>query len=442
MLLTLLTTAALASPSSSAPATPPSTTTTAPPHPLQGVDATGTGGDVDGDDDSVTSPQDLILDAGLGRGVSVKAEDGSFEFQARARIQLRAQATADDDADVDEAGLRPEFFVRRARLVFGGRVLRDLFQWQVQLGLSQNDVEPDLPVVVRDAYITWNAPLDLGVRVGQMKVPFDRQRLTSSSAQQFTERSRMVNELNLDRDIGVQLIHTGLVDDKLAVQLGVFGGDGRNRPTPTPTLLSVARVQLQPFGAFDDLVEGDLGRTPSPKLAIALAGAFNADSTRVRSTHGTQLIEPRDADGDGTTEVGVGIDYAHATADVLFKWRGLSAFASGIARVATDDGDSNDDEAAIARSAAGVVAQVGYLVVDGLELAARGAVTVPLDPAAWGGPDNAIDLDERGAEWEATVGSTFAFAGHNLKLQLDGGLVGDDSERPDVVARSQLQLYF
>ena len=408
---------------------------------MQGVDATATGGDDDDvvDTDSVTSPQDLILDGGPGHGVSLKAKDGSFEFQARARLQLRAQATVDDDPAADEARLRPEMFVRRARLVLGGRVLHDLFQWQVQLGMSQNDVESDLPVIVRDAYITWNTPLQLGVRVGQMKVPFDRQRLSSSSAQQFTERSRVVGELNLDRDIGVQLIHSHLLGEAISVQLGVFGGDGRNRPTPTPTMLTTARVQLTPLGAFDDLVEGDLGRNDEPRLAVAVAGAFNVDSTRVRSTHGTQLgiNTAADLDGDGLSDGG--IDYAHGTADAVFKWRGASVLVSGIARLALDDGGAVTP---VARSAAGMLAQVGYVVVDGLELAVRGGVLLPLDPRAWDGPENAVDLVAAGTEWETTIGTTFAFAGHNLKLQLDGGVVGNELERPDLIARSQLQLFF
>ena len=406
----------------------PATSTSSSPEPLQGVDARSTSGDVnddDSDDDSVTSPENLILDAGLGRGVSLKAEDGSFEFQARARLQLRAQATVDDDDENLEQRLRPELFVRRARVVFGGRVLHDTFQWQVQLGVSQNDVEQDLPIIVRDAYVAWNAPLRLSVRVGQMKVPFDRQRLTSSSAQQFTERSRVVNELNLDRDIGLQLIHSHLLDGTLAVQLGVFGGDGRNRPVATASMLSVARVQLSPLGAFDDLVEGDFARGEAPRLAIAAAAAFNVNSTRDESTHGTVL----------DVEAGGGIDYAHATVDAVFKWRGVSAMASGLVRLAVDDGNA---AVAIARSAAGGVAQVGIVVVDGLELVGRGAVTVPFVVDV----NNEAGFAARGVEWESTVGTNFFFAGHDLKLQLDAGVVGDEVERPDFVARSQLQLFF
>ena len=398
--------------------------------PLQGVDARATGGDDDVDNnDSVTSPTDLMLNAGVGHGVSIKAVDGSFEFQARARLHLRAQATVDDDADDEEAALRPELFVRRARIVFGGRVLHDLFQWQVQLGLAPNDVEKDLPIIVRDAYVTWNGPLHLGVRVGQMKVPFDRQRLTSSSAQQLTERSRVVNELNLDRDIGAQLIHSHLLGDTVAVQLGVFGGDGRNRPVATPSMLSVARVQLSPLGAFDDLVEGDVARSAEPRLAVAVAAAYNVNTTRSRSTHGDVV----------DVSAGGGIDYAHATADAVFKWHGVSAMVSGLARVALADGGS---DVAVARSAAGGVAQVGVFVVDGLELVGRGSVTVPLDVTTWDGAANEASFAASGEQWEGTVGTNFFFSGHNLKLQLDAGLVGDEVERPDFQARSQLQLFF
>jgi phosphate-selective porin OprO/OprP len=376
-------------------------------------------------------PTAVDVEAGVGKGVVVAADDGSFDVQLRARLQLRAAVTADDDADEGEDAVRPEFFVRRARVTLGGQLLHELFEWKLQLGMSQNDVEADLPIIVRDAYVTWNAPAHLAVRFGQMKVPFDRQRVTSSSSLQFADRSRMVNELNLDRDIGVVLTHNALLGDALTLQAGVFGGDGRNRPISKSGLLSVVRAQVTPFGAFDHHVEGDLERTSSPKLALAAAGAMNVATTRSRSTTGT-FYDPAD-------DVGA-LDYVHGVVDALFKWQGVSVLAEGLVRVALDD---HNAPTPIARSAAGAMLQAGVLLTDHLELVGRGGVLVPLDATRWSGPDNDVSLTKRGTEWEGLLGSNFYFSGtHDVKLGLEAGVVAGDDERPDVVARSQFQIAF
>jgi len=373
------------------------------------------------------------VSGGFGRGITVASDgvagdevkgDDAFAVTARLRLQLRGAVTVDDDDDDLGERLRPELLVRRARIALSGHLLAHRFEWKVQLGLSQNDVEADLPIIVRDANVTWNATPTVGVRVGQMKVPFDRQRVTSSSALQFAERSRMVNELNLDRDIGLVVVSRPF-GEQLNLQAGLFGGDGRNRPIPAAGLLGAARAQWTPLGDFDDLEEGDLERRTAPKVAFAVAAAFNARSVRTRSSHGGVLAV------DGSEGA---LDYAHGTADVLFKWQGFSLLVAGLARQALDDGNAPD---AVARSAAGVLAQSGIVVVDGLELVGRLALVVPLSMN--GAPDNAADVVR---EWESTLGANLCVLGHDLKLQLAGGLVGTDLERPDLVARSQLQLFF
>jgi len=70
----------------------------------------------------------------------------------------------------------------------------------------------------------------------------------------------VVSELNLDRDVGVQLFSRSLLNDKLGYTLGLFGGEGRNRLGREAGFLYSARVELWPFGQFDDVPEGDLQR--------------------------------------------------------------------------------------------------------------------------------------------------------------------------------------
>lgn len=374
--------------------------------------------------DDPTGPA-LQWRAAPGDGVTIGATDGSWNLNARARIQLRAAATSDPTSDDVDELLAAEFLVRRARLAFKGMLFRDAVQWNVQLGMSQNDVELDRPIIVRDAWVQWNAPLGVGLRVGQMKVPFDRQRQVSSSALQFADRTRMMGELTLDRDIGLQLRLMDLVDKRLVVQAGLFGGDGRNRPTPNSGFLSVGRVQLQPFGAFDDLVEGDVERRESPALAIAAAGGTSVRSTRVLATTGRVLEK------DGSEGL---LDYGHATVDALFKWHGVSLFAAAIGRVGFSDHGAPEP---IARSAVGGFLQAGVMTIGGLEVVGRVSHTQPFQLEGLAENDPGLV-----PEWEASGGVNFYWLGHDFKLNTDVGAIGPEGGPVRAFGRTQLQLFF
>lgn len=363
--------------------------------------------------------------AAPGDGVSLWSKDGAWTFNSRARIQLRAAVTSDPTSDDVDKRLAAEFLVRRAGLEFRGTLLQDAFRWNVQLGMSPSDVEVDRPIIVRDAWMQWNAPLGVLVRVGQMKVPFDRQRQVSSSAIQFADRTRMMTELTLDRDIGLQLAHTDLFEKRLIVQAGLFGGDGRNRPTANSGILSVGRVQWQPFGAFDDLAEGDVDRRESPAFALTAAAGTSLRTTRVLATTGRVL------ENDGSDGL---LDYGHGTVDAVFKWRGVSLFSAAIARVATAD---HSAPVPIARSAVGGMVQAGVMTIGGLELVARAAHLQPVQLEGM-----AVNDPTLVPEWEASGGVNFYWLGHDLKLNTDVGALGAEGEPVRAFGRVQMQLFF
>lgn len=376
------------------------------------------------DPTTLASTPGLQWRAAPGDGVTLEVP-GEWRIKARARLQLRAAASSIPGSDNVDERLAGEFLVRRARLAFDGALLGGAVDWGIQLGMSQSDVEADLPIIVRDAWMQWNAPLGVGLRVGQMKVPFDRQRLTSSSAIQFADRTRMMTELTLDRDIGVQLRLMKLADERLVVQGGVFGGDGRNRPTPNSGFLTVARVQLQPFGAFDDLVEGDVERRDTPALAIAAAAASSMRSTRVLATTGRVLAK------DGSDGL---LDAGHGTVDALFKWSGVSIFVAGMGRLVTSD---HGAPTPIARSAVGGVVQAGVMTIGGLEVVGRAA---HIQPVQFDGlADNDVALVP---EWEASGGVNFYWNGHDLKLSTDVGAIGPDGSPVRAFGRAQVQVFF
>ncbi len=355
-----------------------------------------------------------VVDIGLGRGVTIRTVDDDASLNIRARIQVRATATHNPAETSDDTS---EVLIRRARLVFQGNARGPTFTYYLQLSFSNLDNEADLRVPLRDAYVTWSGARDANVRVGQMKVPFSRQRVVSSSALQMVDRSIVVSELNLDRDVGVQIFSRDLFGiGRLGYAVGLFGGEGRNRLGRSAGLLYTARVEAWPLGAFDDLAEGDVRRGARLRMAFGASLGHNQNTNRPRSTVGTPYPT-----GD--------VDYTHAGVDVTVKWRGWSLASEAMYRAA----DESAGLGPASRSGWGAFVQAGYMVSSRTELSARYS---RLNPRA--GTDPAfVDAHESGA------GLSHYLHGHDLKIQGDVFRVTDQAQRrSNRQARLQLQLFF
>ncbi|UJR85406.1 porin [Sandaracinus amylolyticus] len=374
---------------------------------------------------------EVTVTAELGRGVQISTGD-AFSLQLRARVQIQtalAHATQTAiDAGADEHWAL-DFQIRRMRLVFAGHVLTRDLRYYIQLGFSPRDMERDLLVPVRDAYLNWQAHRDIGVRFGQMKVPYGLQRVVSSSALQFVDRSTVVAELNLDRDIGVTLISEDFLglNGLLQYQAGIFGGRGRNRFGGLDSALLAGMVRVNPFGSFDHLSEGDLSRSMQPRLSIGASAAYNIDSNRARSTHENVLQVAR-------------FDYLHLGADMHFKWAGFSVLSEVMYREANQPSATGivdgEEVTEYSRSAWGWLAQAGYVLPPiPLELAARYGETRPLDQNDPGA--NFFLLREVGGA------VSYYIAQHALKVQLDYFYYfGDDPRAERHQVRLQAQLFF
>lgn len=356
----------------------------------------------------------------FGRGVRLLSDDGAFTLTMRGRIQSRVDL---DHRTEPETQTDLSLRIRRARLVFlGGLVDRDI-EFYLQVGLGSDDLDPEGIVPLRDAVVTWTALRDLHVRVGQMKVNFNRERMISSSSLQLVDRSQVNAELSLDRDVGVQVFSNDFLGlgERLGYQLGAYGGAGRNRIRQGTGLLYAARVWVNPFGEFDDLFfEADLARSPKPRLSIGLAAGLNQGAIRERSTHGSTL----------TTQA----DTRHAAADMLFKILGLSIQAEALVREARRLEDSPDGP--IPLSAMGAMVQAGFVLPIDLELSGRWSRVTPIG-LDQGAPGRTI----------VTGGVGWYVERHDLKLQGDyalgwGELGVAQHDRPDHLARVQLQLFF
>ena len=368
------------------------------------------------------APGGATVDAGFGRGVTISSDDGSASLNIRARMQVRS--TTSDTPD-DERPASADISVRRMRLVFQGNARGDALTYYVQLSFATLDTEPDLRVPLRDAYVTWTVGQNAMLRVGQMKVPFSRQRVVSSSAMQLVDRAVVVGELNLDRDVGAQwsarLPGTG---KRVGYTLGFFGGEGRNRSGRDLGYLYTARVEGWPLGPFDDYVEADVRRDPTPRLAIGAGVGYNQNTNRPRSTIG----EPYPA-GD--------FDYRHAEVDAVFKQRGLSLTGELMYRSAdTDRRTVNVNGVPItiaSRSGWGAYIQGGQMLTSRVEVSGRYGRLSPREGTA----------DTLVPSHEFVAGASYYAFEHNLKVQGDFTyLRATGGPRAGRQVRVQVQLYF
>jgi phosphate-selective porin OprO and OprP len=367
-----------------------------------------------------TAASQPMVDVGLGRGVTIRSADDEVSLNLRARIQVRSTII---DAGQDEQPLS-EISIRRARLVVQGNALGPELTYYIQLSFSNLDNEADLRLPLRDAYVTWVPSRHVSVRLGQMKVPFSRQRVTSSSALQMVDRSIVVSEWNLDRDVGVQLFSRSLLNDKLGYTLGLFGGEGRNRLGRAAGFLYSARVESWPFGQFDDVPEGDLQRRHNLRLAVGASVGYNQDTNRPRSTIGTPFTA-----GD--------FDYTHAGVDMTLKWRGWSVLSEWLYRSADRDTEivpiNGVAATIVSRSGWGAYLQSGWMFSSRWEVSGRYSHLAPSP----GTDVTFIVGDELGG------GLSYYMRDHNLKIQGDYSAVTDQTSARRVhQVRAQFQLFF
>lgn len=372
-----------------------------------------------------------------GSGLSVQSEDNAFKLTTGLRAQFLY--SLEHDANANGPHTTQSFSIRRARLKFGGHVFGEDNKFKTEFAFSEQDlgVESTLggrapqtsPIL--DWYMDFTQLRDLQLRVGQYKVPFSRQRVISSGDLQLVDRSIVNSELNLDRDIGMDLHSPDLGGlGLLRYHLGIYTGEGRNSNHAADFgMFYLARLEVLPMGDFEDYEEADFERPLVPKLSVGAAYAYLDRATYERGTLG-----PIPADG-GSTDI-------HAfTVDGHFKFAGFSALSETILRsgqrnpgartVLDDTGEQIEIPVAPANDGYGTMLQLGYLLPrTRLEIAGRAAFLWKLGAAS-----PVTNQTELGG------GLSYYFARHAFKLQADYFLLREEGlDAGDThLARIQLQ---
>jgi phosphate-selective porin OprO/OprP len=311
-------------------------------------------------------------------GINFEHDPANFKTKFRFRMQNRFTYATEDDEDLSAKTV--DLNVRRLRLRMDGTVWDPRFLYKIQLAFTRGDMDYDrtqYPNILRDAVVGWKLTDATTLWYGQTKLPGNRQRLVSSGAQQFVDRSIVNATFNIDRDLGTQLHHTVGEARPVNVKLAISNGEGRSSDNKDSGLAYTARLEwlaLGPFKKEGDFFESDLAREDSPKLALGGAYNLNKKTTRPGGQLGTQFTTP-----------GLSRDLETYFADLLFKFQGISFYGEYARRWAHDPVFTDGAKSVSIFKGEGLNFQTGYVFENNIEPALRYSRTRAIEEVLAGG---------------------------------------------------------
>jgi hypothetical protein len=340
------------------------------------------------------------------RGIKVFSVDSMYSLNLRFRMQNRALYTSVSEDDFTAKDI--EARVRRLRLTLDGHVYTRKLTYKIQLSFSRGDMDwngtdnssiNNSPNVVRDAVLNYQFTKNLQVSFGQTKLPGNRQRVVSSGAQQFVDRTVVNATFNIDRDFGAFFNYRNrIIGLDYVLKGAITSGEGRNSNLSRGGGLAyTGRIELLPLGHFTnggDYFEGDLEREPTPKLSICATVSHNDGAQRLAGQLGNDLYQSRNME--------------YYEADLLFKYRGLALSAEYMKRMTNDPFTVNATGAKrVIYEGEGAMSQLSYIFKNNVEIAGRYAFVTPSDRVQFVHP----------ATSNYTLGVTKYLAHHRLKIQ-------------------------
>jgi phosphate-selective porin OprO and OprP len=298
---------------------------------------------------------------------------------------------------------RGSFRIRRTKFKIDGWFYRPWLGYELQtnwVAITGSNVG----ALLEDADINWDVTKGkrrFMVKFGQYKVPFGRQQLTSSTAQQLVDRSQVSDVYARGRDAGLQ-VWGRLWGDHVEWRAGMFNGNGLTRTVNDNDAFQYnARVMWQPSGQHPLATgmgnsgplfsEADFESTDKPIWALA-ANFESSDFHRTTS----------------------GVDFKDTVFafDGMFKFRGFSAAAEVYLR-------EREPEPPSTGAAGETFHSNGYYVQAGYLLDQRRTWEVA---ARWGSFDP-TSLRSGDAQTELRGGVNYYYNRHVLKVQADYGVL-------------------
>lgn len=99
----------------------------------------------------------------------------------------------------------------------------------------------------QDLFLTYGGWKPANITIGEMMAPFDRPYLSSDFHLPLAERPLISTILYPDRQIGVMLHNTSLLDNRLGLYAGVYAGSGLNEMKMSDGPMPVFRAEYSPI---------------------------------------------------------------------------------------------------------------------------------------------------------------------------------------------------
>ena len=157
---------------------------------------------------------------GYKKGFFIQSNDGNFKLRIGSRVQSRFVYEIIDGAENTIQDDESHLAVPRARITFSGNI------WNKDLSFK---FQPDFGkgfLNLKDFYTDYRIAGDVRIRVGQMKKPFSRQQLNSSSRLELVERATTDKAFGAGRDIGLLLHNNYSKSPRFEWALGLYNGTG------------------------------------------------------------------------------------------------------------------------------------------------------------------------------------------------------------------------
>lgn len=338
-----------------------------------------------------------------GKGLGITSPDSIYQLNIRFRMQNRVSyIDAEDEIEAYDAQ------IRRLRLRFDGYVGNPKFLYAIQLSFAPGDVGPLEDQgninIIRDAVVFYRPNKNWSIAFGQTKLPGNRQRVNSSGALQFTDRSINNARFNIDRDFGFQVYYLNENKDKFAynIKSAITTGDGRNvTEDPDNGFALTGKLELFPLGSFTkdgSNFEGDIVREKTPKVLISGAFSNNHKARQTQGQLGSDLYEKKNMQS--------------LLLDGMVKYNGWSFMTAYMNRMSDDPIAYNPDDISefnFVYVGEGFDYQLSYLFLNKFELIGRYSIqTVAEDIKAYT-PDSK----------QYSIGVTKYLWEHAFKLQTE-----------------------
>jgi phosphate-selective porin len=237
----------------------------------------------------------------------LRSANDNMVFVPGARMHLDVYSFAgpgvSDYQRGDGTGLKTNLFFRRFVLEFGGVIRRHWFYWlggnfaPTRLDGNQNSVST---ANVYDGFVGYQPNGRLRIYFGQYNAPYTMENTTSSRWLDFMERSLSVRTLAIPANKADGLMVWGETQNRgFEYQVGIFGGDGMNRPNIDNRFDGMTRLTLRPLAKRSDTLSlFHIGA--SARLGFRDPSFVRYDAPGMSTPGGYTYWSPTYTDADGS----------------------------------------------------------------------------------------------------------------------------------------------